>query len=127
MYWDRVLCEVTNKNASTQEHKIASVAGLYDVDKKCRAETNNFRYLPKKNYCLGPKYNNTYFTRREAECMIMLLKGKTINKVAEALKLSPRTIEFYLKNMKAKIGCRTKFELVELVIESNFLQNVDFV
>ena len=77
-------------------------------------------------YGLGSKYGDAYFTRREAECMVLLLKGKTINSVADILELSPRTVEYYIKNMKFKIGCRTKFELVDLVYASEFMENVDF-
>ena len=77
-------------------------------------------------YGLGSKYGDAYFTRREAECMVLLLKGKTINSVADILELSPRTVEYYIKNMKFKIGCRTKFELVDLVYASEFMKNVDF-
>lgn len=77
-------------------------------------------------YGLGGKYKGVYFTRREAECMVWLLKGKTIGSVADKLRLSSRTIEYYIKNMKSKLGCRTKFELVELVYLSDFMQHVDF-
>jgi len=77
-------------------------------------------------YGLGSKYGSAYFTKREAECMVLLLKGKTINSVASILNLSPRTVEYYVKNMKSKLGCRTKFELVDLVYASEFMKNVDF-
>ena len=77
-------------------------------------------------YGLGSKYGDAYFTRREAECMVLLLKGKTINSVADILELSPRTVEYYIKNMKSKIGCRTKFELVDLIYASEFMKNIDF-
>ncbi len=77
-------------------------------------------------YGLGNKHGNTYLTRREAECMALLLKGKTINSVANILKLSPRTVEYYIKNMKSKLGCKTKFELVDLVYASDFMKNIDF-
>jgi DNA-binding CsgD family transcriptional regulator len=77
-------------------------------------------------YGLGSKYGSAYFTKREAECMVLLLKGKTISSVANILNLSPRTVEYYIKNMKSKLGCRTKFELVDLVYASEFMKNVDF-
>lgn len=126
MYWEKVLQEVVNKNTSTKEYRVTNVARLYGDNARAFLKKTSDQ-KNKKNYDLGPKYNGAYFTKREAECMIMLIKGKTINKVAVALSLSPRTIEFYLKNMKAKIGCRTKFELIERVLESNFLQNLDFI
>lgn len=77
-------------------------------------------------YGLGNKYSGKYFTKREAECMALLLKGKTIHSVAIMLKISPRTVEYYIKNMKAKLGCRTKFELIDLVYASDFMQHFDF-
>lgn len=77
-------------------------------------------------YGLGDKYGSVYFTKREAECMVLLLKGKTISNVANVLNLSPRTVEYYIKNMKSKLGCRTKFELVEMVYASEFMQRIDF-
>lgn len=79
----------------------------------------------RKSYALGAKYGDAYFTKREAECMIFLLQCKTINKVAEILGLSPRTAEFYIERMKKKVGCRTRFELVDLIHESEFIKNID--
>jgi DNA-binding CsgD family transcriptional regulator len=78
-----------------------------------------------KSYNLGTKYGGVYFTQREAECMILLLQGKTISKIALALQLSPRTVEYYLQNMKKKVSCRTKSELIGLVLDSEFLQNIE--
>jgi DNA-binding CsgD family transcriptional regulator len=126
MYWDKVLREVLNKHIAVQEYKVTNVATLYS-NKMQQSLKKTLYQTGKKNYCLGPKYNGAYFTKREAECMMMLIKGKTINKAAIALRLSPRTVEFYLKNMKAKVRCRTKHELIEKVLESSFLQNLDFI
>jgi len=77
-------------------------------------------------YSLGEKYNNLYLTRREAECMIWLLRGKTVNGTATELKLSPRTVEFYLKNVKNKLGCRTKFQLADAVASTDLMRQVSF-
>lgn len=73
-------------------------------------------------YGLGEKFKDVYFTKREADCMTRLLRGKTIEGVAKELDLSPRTVEFYIKNMKKKLNCKTKFELIDLVLESDFLR-----
>jgi len=69
---------------------------------------------------LEGKYNNIYFTRREAECVVWLLRGKKISDIATILNISSRTVEYYLENIKAKVGCRTKFELIDLIRASNF-------
>lgn len=76
-----------------------------------------------KKYKLGTEFDKLYFTQREAQCMVLLLKGKSIITTAHELLLSPRTVEFYLNNMKAKLQCRTKLELIDRVSGSEFLQN----
>ncbi len=79
-----------------------------------------------KLYTLGEDHKGIYFTRREAECMLLLLEGRTMANVAVALKLSHRTVEFYTKNMKNKLNCNTKEELVNVVLLSKFKEHVDF-
>lgn len=50
-------------------------------------------------------------TPREKECLKYLLKGKSAKETGAFLKLSPRTIEFYLENIKKKWGCTSKATL----------------
>jgi DNA-binding CsgD family transcriptional regulator len=80
----------------------------------------------KKRYKLGAKYCGVYFTRREAECMVWLLKGITIGNIGIKLNISSRTIEYYVNSMKTKVGCRTKIELINLINASEFMQGIDF-
>ena len=121
MSWTDVIEEVVKRKA------IGKKAGLLSEDEGVDSYTKK---LPKKRvlavYKLGAKYGDMYFTKREAECMVWLLRGKTINGVATILQLSPRTVEYYIKNMKIKVGCRTKFELIDLVYASEFVRNLDF-
>jgi DNA-binding CsgD family transcriptional regulator len=75
---------------------------------------------------LGVGCGDLYFTKREAECVVWLLKGKKFSEIATILNLSSRTVEYYMKNIKAKVGCRTKLELTDLVQASDFKKNVGF-
>lgn len=123
---DDLLREIMEGKASGKKIKLLSDVertGNYSASTRKKQPT---RVKPLVVHGLGSKYSGAYFTQREAECMVLLLKGKTIDSVAALLKLSPRTIEYYIKNMKAKLGCRTKFELVDLVYASDFMHNVDF-
>ena len=127
MYWDKLLQEVLLAKSSGA--KTFTFVGAEQDAYRGSVSDKKVARVPRKTakvYWLGPKYEGIYFSHREAECMVQLLKGKTVHKVAETVKLSPRTIEYYLKNMKAKVGCRTKFELVEIVAESDFTKHVDF-
>lgn len=114
MHWNALLEEVLNKSAK----KIVYPS----------VESGNANH-PKelKKIYLGLHFPGIYFTNRESEVMVQLLQGKTISAVAGTLQLSPRTVEFYVKNMKSKLGCRTKSELIGKVFVSDFIKNVDFM
>ena len=114
-YWDMVLDEVLNKRSTRRFTN--------DTKEKGSEQTKRRRL---RMYILGPKFKDIYFSRREAECMAHLLRGKSAGGVAKILNLSPRTIEFYIKNMKNKLDCQSKFELIDLVGDSDFLKNIDF-
>lgn len=43
-------------------------------------------------------------TERETQCITQALQGKNIAQISENLKISPRTIVYYLNNVKLKIG-----------------------
>ncbi len=112
MHWEALLREVLNKKEED------SLNAELPEAPKCKKLQKIY---------LGANHPNIYFTNREAEVMIQLLKGKTISAVAAVLSLSPRTIEFYVKNMKVKLACRTKSELIGRVFASEFVKNIDFL
>lgn len=56
-------------------------------------------------------------TRRERDCIELLLKGKMANQIGEALDIDKRTVFHYLDNVKNKLGCSTKTELIEILQE----------
>lgn len=51
-------------------------------------------------------------SRRERECLELLLAGESAKGSAQHLNLSPRTIESYLENIRAKLGCVNKEALL---------------
>lgn len=122
MLWNDVVQEVMRRKAD------GKTSGLLSDNKKIITNKVKNSAIGGRNlaiYGLGAKYGDLYFTRRESECMLWLLRGKTINGVAIVLKLSPRTVEYYIKNMKNKLGCRTKFELIDLIYTSEFMKSVE--
>lgn len=110
MSWDKFIGMIINHREDKNEQS---------SDRIFRSRRTLHRYQ------LGQRYGELYFTTREGECMLGLLSGKTIVRVAAELELSPRTVEFYLKNMKSKLGCRTKSELIRLILKSDFMTNYE--
>jgi DNA-binding CsgD family transcriptional regulator len=52
------------------------------------------------------------FSRRQLECISLLVKGFTAKEIADQLHLSFRTVESYIELMKKKLNCKNKTELV---------------
>lgn len=66
----------------------------------------------------GRKINNVYLSKREIECLYFLARGKTAKMIAKILTLSPRTVEYYIDNIKVKLNVRSKSELIDKFIEN---------
>lgn len=58
-------------------------------------------------------------SKREWECLTGFSQGKTYKGVANALSLSPRTVEGYLNQIKEKTGISHKSKLVDCFLENN--------
>jgi DNA-binding CsgD family transcriptional regulator len=83
----------------TKTNKIIGVIGLSILQKY-------------KNYLQGPA-NNYNLTERQLECLLHLVKGKSIKQIAKQLTLSPRTVEHYIETVKFKMKCESRAELIE--------------
>lgn len=61
----------------------------------------------------GSKENKaSSLSHRERECVRYLSHGLTAKQIARVLKLSPRTVEFYIENAKKKLVCHNRIELI---------------
>jgi DNA-binding NarL/FixJ family response regulator len=62
--------------------------------------------------------DSAYITQKKAEGLVLLCKGRTV-KAAARLKLSPRTIEDYINNIKARLNLYSKSQLIEFFENSH--------
>lgn len=56
-------------------------------------------------------------SRREIECLIPTIKGKTSKEVARILGLSPRSVEKYIDNIKEKFHCESRGQMMEKIFQ----------
>lgn len=121
-YWHAVLLEVLNRDNKAYVFRYTNVgpAQILEAQERCSIEKEE-----QKNYYLGACFPEVYLTPREAECMVHLLAGKTNAKTARSMGLSPRTIEFYIKNMRDKLRSRNKAALIAAVRKSEFYEHLD--
>ncbi len=61
-------------------------------------------------------------TRREREVLDLVIAGKPNKLIADALKISIKTVEMHRANMKAKLGTRTLPDLMQLVFDAGMTQ-----
>lgn len=126
-YWKAVLHEVLNKDNERTEFRYTNLGESRKENNKNKQknayQNQNRKKRVRKMYYLGKKYEGLYLTHQEGECMNLLLQDHTIVSTAKDLNLSARTVEFYVKNMKLKLSCATKKELVNKIAETDFLKN----
>lgn len=58
------------------------------------------------------KKSVNHFTEREQEVLQHLVVGLTAKKIAEILRISPRTVEHHIENMRDKTGSANRVELI---------------
>lgn len=83
--------------------------------KRFKKNMKQFGYILEDNHILE------HLTNREAECLFFLLRGKTSKSIATLLNLSVRTVEYYIENIKNKMRCNGKEELIEKAINEGYL------
>ncbi|MFA6408855.1 MAG: LuxR family transcriptional regulator [Gammaproteobacteria bacterium] len=127
LYWNRILHEVLNKETPKQDFIFTNFSKKKHRETPIRTIIRRVvRGRNLKKYYLGEKYKNVYLTRREAECTVWLVRGQPVKGIAKQLHLSPRTVEFYLKNVKAKLTCHSKSDLAILLQKCPLIQHEDF-
>jgi DNA-binding NarL/FixJ family response regulator len=79
---------------------------------------------PLIRYHLGSPNNARYFTQREWDVLQLIAKKMTIKAVGDALALSPRTVEYYLKQMREKCHVKRTRHLIALLQTTSLYKQV---
>ena len=66
--------------------------------------------------------DNTLFTKREKEIVLLLLEGKTKQQIAEHLCLSVATIKAGTEKIYAKFNVHSKIELAVHLIQNKIVE-----
>ena len=65
--------------------------------------------------------NNTQveLSKRELDCLAAIFKGLSAKKIADNLQLSKRTVESYIENLKIKMNCNNKADMIKSILNNN--------
>ena len=130
-YWEAVLNEVLHKDDDNYPFVFTNIKNPEAMEEEERRCSRRSRRKPAKKakavtyIVVGKQYPNVTFTQRESDTMMILLNGSTVEQTAEQLGLATRTVEYYVKNMKVKIGVAHKNELVAAILKTDFVKNYD--
>jgi PAS domain S-box-containing protein len=69
----------------------------------------------------GASFGREGPTPRECEVLSLLASGATDEQIAEALALSPATVQTHVRNAKAKLGARTRAQAVAMALQQGLI------
>lgn len=121
-YWRAILREVQNKDNEDFGFRYTNVGPDEEITRPKR-DSQKPKEKPKK-FVVGEPYPAVYFTQREFDCMVSLLRGRTVKQIAGILGLSPRTVEYYIKNLKSKLGSESRSELLDSAMRTDLIKKV---
>lgn len=106
--------------------KITGVFGQSILIKDNQFENDSLNDNPiNKPKCdLGQKVLNLELTQRQSQCLYYLILGMTAKQIGKIINLSPRTVEFYINQLKEKFSCRNRSELIRKAVEMDFIRNL---
>lgn len=85
-----------------------------------------------KNYKTGDRYylkeisDTFYLGNREAQVIYLRILGKKNKQISEIMKLSKRTIEAYIVNIKNKSPFHKSKELINAIKKTDFMKAINF-
>jgi DNA-binding CsgD family transcriptional regulator len=117
MYWHRLLEEYFNRYAEG-----LSFHYLPKLESEDQPIAEQVSHIPPQSRIMLA--GGHYLTLRESQCVHWMLQGMTMREVAVQLALSPRTVEYYLKRMKERLGCENKKSLMAFLTSSDGIKDI---
>lgn len=66
---------------------------------------------------MGKYIGDIYYSKREVECILWYVRGKSARNIGNILGISQRTVEQYLASIKRKMNVKTKSELMDIIMQ----------
>lgn len=85
-----------------------------------------FENTPLNHITLNINGFDCVLSRREIECLIPTIRGKTSKEIARTLALSPRSVEKYIDNIKVKFHCDSRGQMMEKIFQSHDIRHLLF-
>ncbi len=101
-----------------KEATVSSIPIMTIGDAQTDVQSSNFSI---KRYYLEGEYKDVFLTKREVEILRRLEQGGAIKRLADALCVSPKTLDNHITNIKSKLQVSRATELLRIARLNNLL------
>jgi DNA-binding NarL/FixJ family response regulator len=106
-------CDVTHVN---------NIAGQLLSLLECDGDYLSMDQKKSASYTFHDNYPGDGLTSRESICLFYILRGKSNKQIALTLGISQRTVEAHVVNVKNKLQCHSRSQLIENSLTKGYLQ-----
>jgi LuxR family transcriptional regulator len=64
--------------------------------------------------------NGIKFSKRESECIYAMYLGNSAKEIARQFNISIRTVEYYFNNIRQKLGCTSKSQILSMLLKTSY-------
>ena|SRR3990167_5952894 len=99
----------------------SEIAAIFNKELKLTAKENVAPQQDSKNIIKLMHHASgltAQLTPRETECLFYLSSGQSAKRIARTLAIAPRTVDVHIENIKRKLACRTRIELISKLIHN---------
>lgn len=100
------------------EVNIATITSLMQM--VIQKDTHFYGQFTQRSYSLNSGHEEV-LTEKEKECLFYILRGFTAKHIAIQMHISNRTVETHIANIKRKLNCNFKNELIDKAIELGYM------
>jgi DNA-binding CsgD family transcriptional regulator len=95
-------------------------ATLIQSDKKYLEKTGR----KERTYTTDLTLKANKLSTRQLECLFYILRGKSMKEIGKKLQISHRTVETHLEEIKTKLKCKKKSDLIEYSIANGYFNYI---
>lgn len=87
-------------------------------------EDNIDQITNKNSYQVNTKFGIAKLSKRETQCVLLLLKSYSAKDIAKCLNIAPKSVESYFVNIKNKIHADSKSNIIDIILEGKLLEQL---
>ena len=110
-----------NNRSDNKKSDVGMIDALIKKTNKGVMSASQKQFTKRERFYLGREFYNEYLTKTELVVLQHILLGKTAMSIADDMNISRRTVEYHTENLKLKMQCKTKGEIIAKAIKFIFL------